>query len=107
LVAGVLNIKAIASLDLELGDLYKVGKARGEEKYSKVMIEHIARKLGDHAVRLSATYFELNEVDLDKIITKAKNTLNVVEEDISKAEQSLVISAYTSVDSGAIYAEKV
>jgi DegV family protein with EDD domain len=107
LMAGVFNVKAILSLDLELGELYGVGKARGIEKYAKLMIEHIAKKMGDQAVRLSVAYFEPLEVDIDKIITRARSALNVTEKSVSKAEQSLVISAYTSVDSAGIIAEKI
>lgn len=107
-IAGVFDIKAVVSLDLEAGELYGIAKARGSEKYSKVIAKHLVSKMGNGAVKLTAAYFELQEIDLHKIIERTKNTLNVdISSEVKRVEQSYVISAYTSVDSAGIFAEKI
>jgi len=105
LIAGILGVKAIISLDLEAGELFGIGKARGFEKYTQIAIDHIAAKMGDAAIKLCVAYFEPNEINIDKLVDRAKDQLNIVG-NIDATEQSYVISSYTSVNSAALFAEK-
>lgn len=104
LVAGAMGIKGVVSLDLNIGDLNKVGQARKWSEVYEIAIKHIASTVGKRAVRVAFTHFEIDEKYIEQFKENVFSKLNVREEGPT-CEQSYVLSGHTDIGTLAAFAE--